>query len=110
MWEGAKSILVACQDFASSCCFDTFNVYLNLQPLTGSVSSSSQQVINFRIPGLNDDFQTFWDDKECNSVLDALVATPPAMSDPNPIYNLSLYKVGSFATSYLYKYLTRCLT
>ena len=73
----------------------------------GLTTPFSQQIIKFGVPDFNEDFQVFWDDKECNSVLDALVATPPPISDPTPIYNLARYEVRTLGSCYLWTRLTQ---
>ena len=74
--------------------FIASDVDLSFRSLEISASPPSQQMYKLSIPGLGGNWQLQWKDEACDSVLDVLVAAESCQTEePNPLYNLDLYKV-----------------
>ena len=74
------------------------DVELSFRPLDILTMPPSLQMYKFDSPGLGDESQFQWGDEACDSVLDVLVTAETCQTEePNPLYNLDLYKVSWYA-------------
>lgn len=71
-------------------------VGLRLRPLPDSIAAQNEDIFNFTrfeftVPKSTQDYHLIWDATRFDDVLDALVAVP-AQIEPNPLYDLALFK------------------
>ena len=99
LFKSAATVLMACARSSNivptASIYEAFDVALILQSLVGFSKAPDQEIHDFSVPGLNENFHLCWEGERCNDVLDALVAAEPIQTpDADSLYDLALYKAS----------------